>query len=340
MSLKKIAEMTGTSISTVSRVLNRPDYHCHNAEMEERIREAARKVNYLPNTNARSLKLQESTAGKIYSVDILLARFHTLDQDPFFRELFQFLETELLQQNCKLRHFLTVPDFSLPESESIHSHSAGIIVLGKCPASLVDTLHRRYQAVVAVDRNPTEYKMDEIVCDGAKAAKIVVEYLYELGHRSIGYIGDCNTEARFVGYYESLLSHKLALNYDNIVSTGQTREEGFHAYEKLMNFSNPPSAVFCANDVTALGFLQAMNEKTDGRKKNNYWPAVVSIDDIRQSAHTSPMLTTVHIPKEDMVHLAVLMLKDRLMGKHREFLRIELPCHLMIRESSGVHILS
>lgn len=51
----------------------------------------------------------------------------------------------------------------------------------------------------------------------------------------------------------------------------------------------------------------------------------------------TPMLTTVHIPKEDMAHLAILTLRDRLEGGHRECLRLELPCHLMVRESAGMY---
>lgn len=340
MSLKRIAELTGASVSTVSRVLNQPDYHCQNEKLGQKIRQAARDLNYVPNASARNLKKGEPDEATVFSVDILLARFHTIEADAFFEEVYRHLETELLQQNCKLSQILTVPDIARIENEQARTRSQGIIILGKCPASLVDVLHRRYRGVVAIDRNPSEYMMDEVVCDGAKAAQTVVEYLCSLGHRTIGYIGDCNMEARYTGYYESLLRNKLPLNYDHVVSTGQTREEGYLAYEKLMNLSAPPTAVFCANDVTALGFLQAMNEKNGRKKKQVYAPAVASIDDIEQSVRVSPMLTTVHIPKEDMVHLAVLILRDRLLGSHREILRIELPCHLMIRESSGVHVLS
>lgn len=338
MSLKEIARITGTSVSTVSRVLNDPEYHCRDNGLRGAILEAAKRLNYVPNESALQLKKGNSGTTLVYKVDVLLSRFVALDEDVFFEEVYRYLEIELLRQNCVMNRLLMAPDIASLKVDDIHTKDMGIIVLGKCAPGIVDILQRRYRGVVAIDRNPTEYKMDEVVCDGAKAAGIAVEYLCELGHNKIAYIGDCNMESRYMGYYESLLRNKIPLYYEYVLSTAQTREEGYMAYDRLAILNNPPTAVFCANDVTALGFLEAMKEKNGKKRKSGYRPAVVSIDDIEMAQRVSPMLTTVHIPKEDMVHVAVLMLLDRLNGGHKEYLITELPCHLMIRESSGVHV--
>lgn len=100
----------------------------------------------------------------------------------------------------------------------------------------------------------------------------------------------------------------------------------------------PPTAVFCANDVTALGLLQAMKDRNGRKRKQVYCPAVISIDDIEEAVRFSPMLTTIQIPKGDMAHLAVLSLRDRLEGGHQACFRTELPCHLMVRESAGMYV--
>lgn len=180
--------------------------------------------------------------------------------------------------------------------------------------------------------------MDEIVCSGSHAAVLAVEYLIELGHKNIAYIGDCNTESRYMGYYECLLSHKIPLTYDYIIPTNQTKEDGYRAFYEILAKAKRPSAVFCANDVTALGFLSAMKECNGRKKKQTYRPAVISIDDIEEASLCKPLLTTVRIPKEDMAHLAVLTLTDRLNKGHSENICLELPCQLIVRESSGVHI--
>ncbi len=343
MSLKKIAQMTGTSAATVSRVLNNPDYQCQDRNLTERIRQAARELRYVPNANARQLKMGSrgpSGAQKQFTIDILLARFNSFEEDPFFAEMYRHIETECLKQNCIPGQILHVPDISIlgKLGKDKRLRADGLLVLGKCPQAAADAVLRKYQGVAAIDRNPMDYRMDEVTCNGAQAAVMAVEYLLELGHTDIAYVGDCTMEARYSGYYECLLNHKISLIYDYIVPTSQTRREGSQAYHRLAALPKPPTAVFCANDVSALGFLQAMKEGNGRRKKQVYRPAVISIDDIEEATQFSPMLTTIRIPKADMAHPPVLTLKDRLLGGHQGCVRMELPCHLMVRESAGMYM--
>lgn len=340
MSLKKIAQMTGTSVATVSRVLNNPDYQCQDRNLTERIRQAARELRYVPDANARQLKLGNrghSGTQRQFTIDILLARFDSLEEDPFFAEMYRYIETECHKQNCVPGQVLHVPDISVL-GKGKRLRADGLLVLGKCPQAAADTVLRKYRGVAAIDRNPMDYRMDEVTCNGARAAVMAVEYLLELGHTDIAYVGDCTMEARYSGYYECLLNHKISLIYDYIVPTSQTRQEGGQAYYRLAALPKPPTAVFCANDVTALGFLQAMKEGNGRRKKQVYRPAVISIDDIEEATQFSPMLTTIRIPKGDMAHLALMTLKDRLLGGHQGCVRMELPCHLMVRESAGMYV--
>ena len=113
MSLKEIARIAGTSVSTVSRVLNQPDYKCKNPELESRIWAAAQEIRYTPNTAAQTLKSGISlarTEEKTMTFDIFLTRFPSLSQDLFFSELFEFLKKELLRQQCVIGKFLTLPE--------------------------------------------------------------------------------------------------------------------------------------------------------------------------------------------------------------------------------------
>lgn len=339
MSLKRIAELAGTSVSTVSRVLNNPDYHCHDEALMRSIRQLAKDLHYTPNNSARALQ-QTSQKGnqKPFCIDILLARFDHMEKDSFFAEVYRYIEAEVYQQGYSIGTMLTMKDVAqLPDHKQFRCGD-GLVILGKCPEIAVDPVNRAYKAVVAIDRNPMDYKMDEVTCSGAKAAQMAVEYLIELGHKRIAYIGDCTMEARYYGYHETMLNHKLAISYDYILATNQTREEGYHAFDIFANLRVPPTAVFCANDITALGFIQAMKERNGRRKKEVYRPAIISIDDIEEASQISPMLSTIQIPKADMVHMAILTLQDRLNGRHREHIRLELPCHLIVRETSGMYI--
>ena len=109
MSLKKIAEMTGVSVSTVSRVLNNKEYNCASPELKNRIWEAAEKIHYVPNENARSLQRgnRRLLPAPRRRLAIILGRFDSLKKDPFFSELFRSVEQEIFANECIISAFLT-----------------------------------------------------------------------------------------------------------------------------------------------------------------------------------------------------------------------------------------
>lgn len=355
MSLKKIAELAGTSVATVSRVLNDPSHRCHDKGLEERIWQLAAQEHYTPNSYARNLRKGASETEPPYTVDIYLTRFDSMNQDTFFMELFQYIKEELLENGCILGEFLNGADImTLGQSleSSVHvpyksssslqtdqkknslafisqKKNTGLIILGKCPADLIPTLKKRYRCIAGIDRNPTDYEYDEVICNGATAAEKAMEYLLSLGHRNIAYIGDCTYESRYIGYYRTLLDHRIPLNHTNVHPTDQTMESGFRTMNTILQAPDRPTAIFCANDTTALGVLKALHSN----QKRDYIPSVISIDNILESEKTEPMLTTINIPKQEMGHLALSLLLDRKNGKHRENIRIELPCRLLKRES-------
>ncbi len=356
LSLKQIARLAGTSVSTVSRVLNQPEHNCNEPGLAEKIWKIARDMNYLPNSSARNLRMGTADESSPFTADVFLTRFDSMDTDPFFQELFQHIKEELISQHCLLGELLYSADLAMSgavdsvpgavpyrSSESIRretpinspalvarKHNTGLVILGKCPEPLVPALRKRYDCLVGIDRNPTDYLYDEVFCDGSSAAVKAVEYLISLGHRHIAYIGDCTFEARYIGYYQALLNHKIPLNYQNVYPSRQTMEEGFDIMRSLLHSGKElPSAIFCANDSTAVGVLNALKK----HRKRGYMPSVISIDNIEASEKTSPMLTTINIPKKEMAHLALNLLLDRKRGFHQETVRMELPCRLIERES-------
>lgn len=355
MSIKKIAELTGTSVSTVSRVLNNPKHRCHDKNLEEKIWQAATNLHYTPNSYARNLRKGKPETEEPYIVDIFLTRFDSMDKDSFFKELFECIKDELMENHCVLGEILTAADVMTLGQENqtaIHipyrssmtvndkknntslaliseKKNTGLIILGKCPANLVSILKKRYLCIAGIDRNPTNYEYDEVVCNGATAAETAMEYLFSLGHTNIAYIGDCSYESRYIGYCQALIKHNLSLNHANVHPTSQTSEEGCETMRNIIMSQEKPTAVFCANDSTAIGALKALGTST----KKNYIPSIISIDNIMESEKTSPMLTTINIPKQEMGHLALSLLLDRKNEKHKEAVRIELPCRLIIRDS-------
>lgn len=319
--------MVGVSPSTVSRVLNNTVPTCASTELKERIWEAAHTLQYVPNTEARNLKMGKRETVKSYRIAVILTRFGFLDKDPFFRELFQSIEEALLTQSCVLQMVSNAGDVDFSALEK----TDGIIVLGRCSDDFLARLKHYTRNIVGVDRNPTDYKMDEIICNGKTAAVKAMEYLLSLGHRKIGYIGDCSFEARYVGYCETLIKQNIPINYHYIQSTDQTYESGYQAMLELLK--QDMTAVFCANDISALGAMQAIADTVSQKKEKKRSVSVIAIDNIAAAVTAAPRLTTVDIPKEEMGRMAVTILLDRISHRHSEYLRVEFPCKIIERES-------
>ena len=316
MSLKKIAQMTGVSPSTVSRVLNNASSTCASKELKDKIFAAAREIGYQPNENARNLKNSAKAASPDRHISIVLARIRTLDDDPFFYELFRSLELALLEQHTVIDQ-IVYTEKDLPQSIS---KSQGVIILGRCSDKLLAQIRSLNQTIVGIWRNSMDFNVDEVVCDGKKAAELAMEHLISLGHRQIAYIGDCSYESRYVGYCNSLIRHNIPMNYAWIKQTDQSGASGRAAFLELLEKEKDFS----------IGVLGILKEKgRDSKRKIS----VISIDNIEESENTSPFLTTIHIPRNEMAHMAVMLLLDRIAKKHTESVRIEFPCRLVNRSS-------
>ena len=120
------------------------------------------------------------------------------------------------------------------------------------------------------------------------------------------------------------------MNYEWIKQTNQTGESGAMAFHELLEKSKDFSAVFCANDITAISVLNVLKEN---RRKIKRKISVISIDNIEASQDTSPLLTTINVPRGEMAHMAVTLMLDRISKKHTEAVRIEFPCRIILRDS-------
>ena len=343
MTIKDIAREAGVSVATVSRVLNDPSYHCAQPGMRERIWRIAMEMNYTPNESARSLKLQRDPQETAFFQVLMTRAGAESENDPFFRELLHCVETEMTGRHCVLCDIQYRAELSDDKRcarmdcasrvrkmrEAAGTRCDGIIVIGKCNKRVLEELRHQYGNIVSINRNSTDYAVDEVLCDGEKVAVMAVEHLLDLGHRRVGYIGGCRNESRYRGYQSALRAHGLDLIPGYVIETDQTGTEGYQAMQAFLQSDDMPSAIYCANDFTALGALRCLGEK----RQLPLRPSIIASDDIEAAQTSSPMLSTVHVPKREMAHLAVQLLRDRWEGGHSGVVRMEVEATLMERES-------
>jgi DNA-binding LacI/PurR family transcriptional regulator len=335
--------MTGASVSTVGRVLSNPNHKCSSEEMRQKILRAAREINYVPNEAARNLKSGNSEKKDVYYINILLTRVVSQESDPFFEEMLRLIEIEIRRNNCIVANVWQRADFSNEKSAvmgvidqtvsdmySDQEHkSDGLIIIGKCSHKVLKALKNHEKNIVSINRNSTNYEVDEVLCDGKKIALTAIEYLVKCGHTKIGYVGDCHNETRFDGYTRAQVQFRLDSDIDYIFDTTPNEEHGYRAMEYFLKQADPPTGIYCANDILAIGMLKCLSK----RRNKYYMPSIVSSDDIAEAQYTNPMLTTVSLPKKEMVRFALILLLDRIQGGHKIVSRLEMEGTLIVRDS-------
>lgn len=344
MSIKTIAEQVGVSPATVSRVLNNPNYQCAKPGLRDNIWKIAMEQNYVPNEAARNLKKGISLNNEeTCYIHVLVTRMDASQSDPFFTELLHVIESEIHRHMCILAKVWYLPLFSNAKKcqrENIRQmmdrmyteterKPNGLIIIGKCCKDALRELNSRYKNVVSVNRNSTNYEVDEVLCDGEKVAGLAIDYLIQLGHKEIAYVGECHDEARYRGYIKALQKHGIDIKPSYVIETKQTEAEGFETMREILKRENRPTSIYCANDITAIGMLKCLNKY----KSKYFTPSIISSDDIEEAQYTKPMLTTVRLPRDEMGRFALYLLLDRIRGGHKGTVRMELEGKLIVRNS-------
>ena len=148
--------------------------------------------------------------------------------------------------------------------------------------------------------------------------------------KKIIYVGETKNEERYTGYLATLHKHNIPIRNDFISHVILSTEGGYRGTKALLNRTQDMTAILCPNDLTAIGAMRALQEA--GFKIPSDM-SVISIDDIDMAQYLSPMLTTIHVPLDEMGQTAAKILIDRIQGGHHLPMKISLPFYLAIRES-------
>jgi len=193
-----------------------------------------------------------------------------------------------------------------------------------------ELLETTYRNLVYVGIHPLDLKCDQVICNGYLAFLRAVKHLHGLKHKKIGYIGEQKDNSCFQGYKQALKELGLPFHITNTVNVKQTFEGGYHGARLLLERQADITAVVCADDLTAIGAMHCYKEY---KKKIPKDISVIGIGDIPHAQRTAPMLTTIHVPIEEMGNIALKVLLDRIQGGHKLELKTELPYYIAERNS-------
>jgi len=330
-----VADLAGVSRTTVSFVLNNVLSVKISEETRQRVLGAARQLNYYPTSAARTL-----ASGKTHRIGLVLCeqRDHLMANaflPAFLRGVSDLAHQEgyrLVFQNAEDRRSETAYVGLLREQ-----HVDGLIVSGpRSDDFQLLGLHEEGYPLVLHGRLP-DCALPFVDVDNVGGAYKAVSHLIGLGHRRIGLITNAPlsytaAQDRLTGYCQALQEAGLSLD-DELVRYGDfSPESGRREMESLLALPSPPSAVFVASDVVALGAMAAVLERGMCIPQD---VALVGFDDIFLAAYVSPPLTTVRLPAYGLGWAAGDMLIHLINGDEPVQRQMLLESELVIRQSCG-----
>ena len=338
VTLKDVAERAGVSIKTVSNVVN--GYAFIADATRERVERAIAETGYRPNLGARNLR-KGRTGFIVLAVPEL--------DNPYFAEL-----TGLVITAAHRRQWTVLVEQTQGSRER---EQAVITSMGpqRIDAAILSPLAMEPSDLARADpatplvllgERDIAGPADHVAIDNVAAARAVVEHLIGIGRRRIAVIGDQpgrgggTAALRTAGYRQALTAAGLPQDPDLVVPVeNYQRADGAAAMAHLLQLPEPPDAVFCCNDLLAVGAMRATLERGISIPDR---VAVAGFDDIAEGAYSLPSLTTV-APDKAAIAEAAVGLADRrvdpIRGGHKtkppEPQDVRAPFTLKVRESTA-----
>lgn len=333
--LKDIARLAGVSVSTVSRVVNGSFSKAAKPETQDRIWDAVKELNYVPNTAAQILKSAESKT-ELKTVACFFSRASDFKSDPFFSEISRAIETELLQQGYLMKYSVSIFENPSKSIELLLSTESvdGVIIVGRTREKHVELIRKYTKNIVYVGLNRLSFNIDQVICDGYEAAVSALNYLEQIGiEDGIYYLGESNLETRYEAFRDYLNDKGVVDNVrDFVIETPFSSQKGYENLLARLNDGLRPKGIFCGNDITALGAIKALKETGISVPED---VSLISIDNIEMAQFSNPMLTTIDVPREQLGRMAARHMIDKINYGELPVI-ISLPSSLVVRESTRI----
>ncbi|WP_339060867.1 LacI family DNA-binding transcriptional regulator [Tepidibacillus marianensis] len=312
--LKDVAKLSGTSPTTVSRVLNNDNSLSVAVETRNRIFEVAEKLRY---KTVKDRNRNPHTRVKVGIIHWYSQKEE--EEDPYYISITKGIENE-----CNNRKIETNTIFKNDNRYMIHelNNLDGVIAVGKFSEGDIEEFSKNYKHIVFVDSSPDDKLFDSVIVDLKEATHEVMEYFIHLGHRDIGYIGGREyvgydnkpiQDEREITYLQITKKHEI-YNPENVYINRFSIKDGYNLAKMAIEKGKLPTALCIASDSMALGAIQALYEADIQVPKD---VSIISFNDIPSAKYFIPPLTTVKIYTEIMGISAVDLLIERIEQKRR-----------------------
>ncbi|MGB8031121.1 MAG: LacI family DNA-binding transcriptional regulator [Terracidiphilus sp.] len=327
VNLKQLAAYLKLDPATVSVVLNDVPGRSIPQATRDRIKAAAKEMNYQPSHLARSLRIRRTL-----TIGILVPELG----DGYHTEVMSGIGDQLM--NAGYFYFTT---HHRHRKDLVEDYTRMLISRGAQGIIALDTAleHPISVPVVAIAGYRQIEGVTNVVLDHARAAELTLNHLYALGHRQIAFMRgqpfSSDSDARWNGIVAAAERLGLEIKPELVVSLHRdmtSPELGYPVIQQLLATKLPFTALVAFNDISAIGSIRALQDV------NLCVPADVSVigfDDIRGAAYTRPRLTTIRQPLAEMGRIATQSLLNVIHGTIAPRGEITVEPELIVRESTG-----
>jgi DNA-binding LacI/PurR family transcriptional regulator len=324
--MKDVAERAAVSVTTVSHVLNKTRYV--SPETRKRVQQAIRELRFYKDAHARRLARGRSDFFGLIVSDIT---------NPFFPELFRSFESAALAR--RFDTLLCDTNYDPRRTEAcvrmlIENKVRGVAVMtSELAPHLTEDLTANHVAVVSLDLGAAGLYTANIRVDYARGIRQSIKHLHSLGHTDIAFItgppGLRSARVRRDAFISAL--HSYGLSSERTVE-GNHRVDGGMAAARTLLAQDPPTAILCSNDLTAIGAMGALREAGLQVPED---VSVIGFDDIYFASIATPPLTTVNLPRGRVGELAFQALQNILRTKKRQGSEYVVETELVVRKSTA-----
>ncbi len=327
MNIKEIAQLSGVSVATVSRVINGNQNVKPN--IREKVEEIIKQNNYVPNKLGISLLKKKSNV-----IGVILPAVHS-----YYTERFNSIAYVCTDNGFEIS--VAVSDYSEPKELNallnfLEKRVSGVIFMTTEISKNHIEIMKKYKSnipIVVLDADASNEGFSSIIQDDYSGAKELMKYLVDNGHTKIAFIsgGELNklsTNLRFKAYEETM---DFLGEAPNIVIGNYSIFSGYESIDKIIASKNIPTAIFAANDSMALGASRRLYEL------NYKIPddiSLLGVDDMENVKYMCPAaLTTIKQELSESGKLAINMILEYLETGKMKFKKIVMEQRLVIRES-------
>ena len=326
-----IANLSGVSKSTVSRVINN-DKHV-SEKTRKKVLDITKKMGYLPDNIARSLITKKTFTIGLIIPDIM---------NPFYSETSKIIEDTLRRHGYSLI-ICNTNNQSILQNKYLNiliQRRVDGIIFGSVKTNDTKIIKFAEQGLpyITYHRSLSNKNSNFVMSDDIEGIRIAVNHLTDLGHRDIAYISGPTSFStalnRLKGFIESRDSFNLNNDSNFIQEGGFSESKSWKATKKLLSLTNPPTAIIAANDLMAISALDCILQHGLSVPGDI---SLIGYDNINLASHARIQLTTVSVAKKKMAKLSAELLVKKIMDKKDDSttIQVKLKPKLIFRKTTG-----